>query len=104
MPRCGLGAESGLVIFHSISLGSVLANGTVVTDRAADPVEEGMFESLSITLALTLDAAGADATSLARATKRMREDGIEEIICWSVSVKTWPLYRQRPSASQDNNA
>jgi len=64
-------------MFQRAALEFVLANGTVVTDRAADPVEEGISDALSVVaLGLALSTAGADATSFASAARRMRENRI----------------------------
>ena len=100
MPRCGLGAESELSMFQRGSLGFVLANETVVTDRTADPVEEAIADSLSAALELALDTAGADTASLARAARRRRGVCIEIIVLVSsllrVGAKCLPLYTFPP--------
>ena len=62
-------------MFQRAALGFVLANGTVVTDRAADFMEEGIHDWLSVALGLSLDT-GADATIFASAARRMRENRI----------------------------
>lgn len=67
-PLIGLGAESGLVRFHRTSLGFVLANPAVVTERAAEPTDEGAADVLLVTV--ELDGA---AVVTGRVTERVDE-------------------------------